>query len=56
MRDEVKSIMKEYENDDMFAGATHLTAHHFYEEGQGDRTTADSANAKSLVQEAERQK
>ena len=53
---EVTASEEDYKNDDMFAGATHLTAYHFYEEGQGDRTTADSANAKSLVQEAERQK
>ena len=37
MRD-VSACEKDYEHDDMFAGANRLTAYHFYDEGQGDQT------------------
>ena len=50
---EATASEEEYRKDKEFAHATYLTAYHYHEDGQSDRTTVDSSNAKSLVMEAE---
>ena len=53
---EATASTEEFENDEEFGHATHLTGFHFHENGNPERITADSENAQNLVNESVRRK
>ena len=51
---EATASKEEFDNDKEFSHATHLTGFHYHDDEHPERITADSSNARCLVDEAER--